>query len=43
MKHPHGVFATWLHMVTRIPTEMTEIPTKLDKFLPDHIPSKMAR
>ena len=25
----HGVFATWLYMVTQIPTEMAEIPTKM--------------
>ena len=25
----HDVFATWLCMVTQIPTEMAEIPTKM--------------
>ena len=30
----HGVFSTWLYMVTQIPTEMAEIPTRMAKFLP---------
>ena len=29
----HGGFATWLYMVTQIPTEMVEIPTKMAKFV----------
>ena len=33
----HGVFATWLYMVTQISTKMTGIPTKVTS-----IPTKMA-
>ena len=29
----HGVFATWLYMVSQIPTEMAKIPTRMAKFL----------
>ena len=30
----HGVFATWLYMVTCISPKRAEIPTKIAKFLP---------
>ena len=29
----HRVFATWLYMVTQIPTEMAGIPTRMGTFL----------